>query len=254
MRRANYIIFAVYGLVGTIMTFLFLHTALETNLRVWLIGIGVTLFVLSLSVISFTAFNEDSNIHWFFRILITIGAIGAYVLVTMFFYNRFSIDKIGIEIVSRDLRTFLITSVVASGIVSLFFMYCSFAMRSAKSYLIVTIISPIISLVILGIVILFRDVIWVRWVAGIVGFFVLVGLGNMDKESSSSSSSDSSSDYDGDYDYSDSSDDYETVEKTYVNYDGDERELEDIGGGQYRDDHGDIWNDNGDGYVYRDDD
>ena len=253
MRRANYIIFAVYGLVGTIMTFLFLHTALETNLRVWLIGIGVTLFVLSLSVISFTAFNEDSNIHWFFRILITIGAIGAYVLVAMFFYNRFSIDKIGIEIVSRDLKTFLITSVVASGIVSLFFMYCSFAMRSAKSYLIVTILSPIISLAILGIVILFRDVIWVRWVAGIVGFFVLVGLGSMDKESSSSSSSDSSSDYDGDYDYSDSSDDYETVEKTYVNYDGDERELEDIGGGQYRDDHGDIWNDNGDGYVYKDD-
>lgn len=253
MRRANYIIFAVYGLVGTIMTFLFLHTALETNLRVWLIGIGVTLFVLSLSVISFTTFNEDSNIHWFFRILITIGAIGAYVLVTMFFYHRFSIDKIGIEIVSRDLRTFLITSVVASGIVSLFFMYCSFVMRSAKSYLIVTILSPIISLAILGIVILFRDVVWVRWVAGIVGFFVLVGLGSMDKESSSSSSSDSSSDYDGDYDYSDSSDDYETVEKTYVNYDGDERELEDIGGGQYRDDHGDIWNDNGDGYVYKDD-
>ena len=249
MRRANYIIFAVYGLVGTIMTFLFLHTALETNLRVWLIGIGVTLFVLSLSVISFTAFNEDSNIHWFFRILITIGAIGAYVLVTMFFYNRFSIDKIGIEIVSRDLRTFLITSVVASGIVSLFFMYCSFAMRSAKSYLIVTILSPIISLAILGIVILFRDVVWVRWVAGIIGFFVLIALGNTGGESSSSSSSD----YDGDYDYSDSSDDYETVEKTYVNYDGDERELEDIGGGQYRDDHGDIWNDNGDGYVYKDD-
>ena len=249
MRRANYIIFAVYGLVGTIMTFLFLHTALETNLRVWLIGIGVTLFVLSLSVISFTAFNEDSNIHWFFRILITIGAIGAYVLVTMFFYNRFSIDKIGIEIVSRDLRTFLITSVVASGIVSLFFMYCSFAMRSAKSYLIVTILSPIISLAILGIVILFRDVVWVRWVAGIVGFFVLIALGNTGGESSSSSSSDSSSDYD----YSDSSSDYETVEKTYVNYDGDERELEDIGGGQYRDDHGDIWNDNGDGYVYKDD-
>ena len=245
MRRANYIIFAVYGLVGTIMTFLFLHTALETNLRVWLIGIGVTLFVLSLSVISFTAFNEDSNIHWFFRILITIGAIGAYVLVTMFFYNRFSIDKIGIEIVSRDLRTFLITSVVASGIVSLFFMYCSFAMRSAKSYLIVTILSPIISLAILGIVILFRDVVWVRWVAGIVGFFVLIALGNTGGESSSSSSSD----YDGDYDSSD----YETVEKTYVNYDGDERELEDIGGGQYRDDHGDIWNDNGDGYVYKDD-
>ena len=240
MRRANYIIFAVYGLVGTIMTFLFLHTALETNLRVWLIGIGVTLFVLSLSVISFTAFNEDSNIHWFFRILITLGAIGAYVLVTMFFYNRFSIDKIGIEIVSRDLRTFLITSVVASGIVSLFFMYCSFAMRSAKSYLIVTILSPIISLAILGIVILFRDVVWVRWVAGIVGFFVLIALGNTGGESSSSSSSDSSSDY-------------ETVEKTYVNYDGDERELEDIGGGQYRDDHGDIWNDNGDGYVYKDD-
>lgn len=247
MRRANYIIFAVYGLVGTIMTFLFLHTALETNLRVWLIGIGVTLFVLSLSVISFTAFNEDSNIHWFFRILVTIGAIGSYVLVTMFFYNRFSIDKIGIEIVSRDLRTFLITSVVASGIVSLFFMYCSWAMRSAKSYLIVTILSPIISLAILGIVILFRDVVWVRWVAGIIGFFVLVGLGNIGNEKSSSSSS---SDYDGDYS---SSDDYEVVEKTYVNYDGDERELEDIGGGQYRDDHGDIWNDNGDGYVYKDD-
>ena len=187
-------------------------------------------------------------------IIIVILAVCAAVFAVLFFYNRFSIDKIGIEIVSRDLRTFLITSVVASGIVSLFFMYCSFAMRSAKSYLIVTILSPIISLAILGIVILFRDVIWVRWVAGIVGFFVLVGLGNMDKESSSSSSSDSSSDYDGDYDYSDSSDDYETVEKTYVNYDGDERELEDIGGGQYRDDHGDIWNDNGDGYVYRDDD
>lgn len=159
MRRANYIIFAAYGLIGALMAFIFLHTALETNLRVWLIGIGVTLFVLSLSVISFTAFNEDSNMHWFFRILITIGVIGAYVLVTMFFYNRFSIDKIGIEIVSRDLRTFLITSVVASGIVSLFFMYCSFAMRSAKSYLIVTILSPIISLAILGIVIVFRDVI-----------------------------------------------------------------------------------------------
>ena len=231
------------------MTFIFLHTALETNLRVWLIGIGVTLFVLSLSVISFTAFNEDSDIHWFFRILITIGAIGTYVLVTMFFYNRFSMKMIGIEEVVRDLRTFLITSVVASGIVSLFFMYCSFAMRSAKSYLIVTILSPIISLVILGIVILFRDVVWVRWVAGIVGFFVLIALGNTGGESSSSSSSD----YDGDYDYSDSSDDYETVEKTYVNYDGDERELEDIGGGQYRDDHGDIWNDNGDGYVYKDD-
>ena len=250
MRRANYIIFAAYGLIGAAMTFIFLHTALETNLRVWLIGIGVALFVLSLSVISFTAFNEDSDMHWFFRILITIGAIGAYVLVTMFFYNRFSMKMIGVEEVVRDLRTFLITSVVASGIVSLFFMYCSFAMRSAKSYLIVTILSPIISLVILGIVILFRDVIWVRWVAGIIGFFVLIALGNTGGESSSSSSSD----YDGDYDYSDSSDDYETVEKTYVNYDGDERELEDIGGGQYRDDHGDIWNDNGDGYVYRDDD
>ena len=253
MRRANYIIFAAYGLIGAAMTFIFLHTALETNLRVWLIGIGVTLFVLSLGVISFTAFNEDADIHWFFKILITLGAVGAYVLVAMFFYNRFSMKMIGIEEVVRDLRTFLITSVVASGIVSLFFMYCSFAMRSAKSYLIVTILSPIISLSILGIVILFRDVIWVRWVAGIVGFFVLIALGNTGGESSSSSSSDSSSDYDGDYDYSDSSDDYETVEKTYVNYDGDERELEDIGGGQYRDDHGDIWNDNGDGYVYKDD-
>ena len=249
MRRANYIIFAAYALIGAAMTFIFLHTALDTTLRVWLIGIGVTLFVLSLSVISFTAFNEDSDMHWFFRILITIGAIAAYILVAMFFYHRFSPEKIGIEIVSRDLRTFLITSVVASGIVSLFFMYCSFAMRSAKSYLIVTILSPIISLVILGIVILFRDVVWVRWVAGIVGFFVLIALGNTGGESSSSSSSD----YDGNYDYSDSSDDYETVEKTYVNYDGDERELEDIGGGQYRDDHGDIWNDNGDGYVYKDD-
>ena len=249
MRRANYIIFAAYGLIGATMTFIFLHTALETNLRVWLIGIGVTLFVLSLSVISFSAFNEDADIHWFFKILIALGTVGAYVLVTMFFYNRFSMKMIGIEEVVRDLRTFLITSVVASGIVSLFFMYCSFAMRSAKSYLIVTILSPIISLVILGIVILFRDVVWVRWVAGIVGFFVLIALGNTGGESSSSSSSD----YDGDYDYSDSSDDYETVEKTYVNYDGDERELEDIGGGQYRDDHGDIWNDNGDGYVYKDD-
>ena len=249
MKRANYIIFAAYGLIGAAMTFIFLHTVVETNLRVWLIGIGVTLFVLSLSVISFSAFNEDSDIHWFFRILITIGAIGAYVLVTMFFYNRLSMKMIGVEEVVRDLRTFLITSVVASGIVSLFFMYCSFAMRSAKSYLIVTILSPIISLAILGVVILFRDVVWVRWVAGIVGFFVLIALGNTGGESSSSSSSD----YDGDYDYSDSSDDYETVEKTYVNYDGDERELEDIGGGQYRDDHGDIWNDNGDGYVYKDD-
>ena len=250
MRRANYIIFAAYGLIGAAMTFIFLHTALDTTLRVWLIGIGVALFVLSLSVISFSAFNEDADIHWFFKILITIGAVGAYVLVTMFFYNRFSMKMIGVEEVVRDLRTFLITSVVASSIVSLFFMYCSFAMRSAKSYLIVTILSPIISLAILGIVILFRDVVWVRWVAGIVGFFVLIALGNTGGESSSSSSSD----YDGDYDYSDSSDDYETVEKTYVNYDGDERELEDIGGGQYRDDHGDIWNDNGDGYVYRDDD
>lgn len=250
MKRANYIIFAVYGLIGALMVFIFLHTVVETNLRVWLIGIGTTLFVLSLSVISFSAFNEDADIHWFFKILITLGAVGAYILVTMFFYNRLSMKMIGVEEVVRDLRTFLITSVVASGIVSLFFMYCSFAMRSAKSYLIVTILSPIISLAILGIVILFRDVVWVRWVAGIVGFFVLIALGNTGGESSSSSSSD----YDGDYDYSDSSDDYETVEKTYVNYDGDERELEDIGGGQYRDDHGDIWNDNGDGYVYRDDD
>ena len=245
MRRANYIIFAAYGLIGAAMTFIFLHTALDTTLREWLIGIGVTLFVLSLSVISFTAFNEDADMHWFFKILITLGAVGAYVLVTMFFYWRFSPEVIGIEEISEDLRTFLIASVVASGIMSLFFIYCSLAMRSAKSYLIVTIVSPILSFIILVIIVIFREFVWVRWVAGIIGFFVLIALGNTGGESSSSTSSDSSSDYDGDY---------ETVEKTYVNYDGDERELEDIGGGQYRDDHGDIWNDNGDGYVYRDDD
>ena len=247
MKALKIIIYIFLGLclVGGFILASYAYQSTSPAFYMYLLcGLGVFLFDMGLLTFLYVSYEPtQKKRHLALRIISPIVTVLLLAFFTMFFSRNFPAHGAKFKEDFAALYIISITGGASALTLGILFMIFRLKNRSYPVFFITMLIAPIPTLLIvcLAYVIRFYAYIVLGVVIGIVilTFLLLGGWANGTSDSD-------------DYDYS-SSDDY--VEKTYiVDEYGNESEVTDIGGGEYRDESGNVWTSDGGDTLYRYDD